>query len=161
MASMLKALLFDLYGTLSETDSIHYPTWARFLRPHGYDVNWAFYQGRISGRLNPDIVAELLPNLSPEGARAMMEAKEADFRERVGALSPCRGAWTSSSGAGKGMKVALVTNAPKENVLAVLRALSLDDAFDRPRNPGRRSGRRQARPRPVSRGPGSPRRLGG
>lgn len=128
---MLRALLFDLDGTLAETDSVHHPTWADLLRPHGYDVDWAFFQERLSGRLNPDIVAELLPDMSEEEGRAMVEAKEADFRERAAALEPLPGlvdfvVW----GKKRGLKTALVTNAPRENVLAVLRALRLDEAFE-------------------------------
>ena len=128
---MLKALLFDLDGTLTETDSVHHPTWAGLLKPHGYDVDWAFYQERISGRLNPDIVAELLPDLSEEEGRAMIEAKEADFRERADDLEPLPGLDALIERArGRGLAVALVTNAPKENVFAVLRALGLDEAFE-------------------------------
>ena len=128
---MLKALLFDLDGTLTETDSVHHPTWAGLLKPHGYDVDWAFYQERISGRLNPDIVAELLPDLSEEEGRAMIEAKEADFRERADDLEPLPGLDALIERArGQGLAVALVTNAPKENVFAVLRALGLDEAFE-------------------------------
>lgn len=128
---MLKALLFDLDGTLAETDSVHHPTWAELLRPHGYDVDWEFFQERLSGRLNPDIVAELLPDLSEEEGLAMVEAKEADFRERAAALEPLPGLVDFIEMArGMGLGMALVTNAPKENVLAVLRALDLDEAFE-------------------------------
>ena len=128
---MLKALLFDLDGTLAETDSVHHPTWAELLRPHGYDVDWAFFQTKMSGRLNPDIVTDLLPDLSEEEGLAMVEAKEADFRERAAALEPLPGLidfveW----GTKRGLRIALVTNAPRENVLAVLRSLALDEAFD-------------------------------
>ena len=131
LGAMLKALLFDLDGTLAETDSVHHPTWADLLKPHGYDIDWAFYQERISGRLNPDIVAELLPDLSDEEGRAMIEEKEADFRERAVALEPLPGLVDFiGMGKGLGLEVALVTNAPKENVLAVLRALGLDEAFE-------------------------------
>ena len=128
---MLKALLFDLDGTLAETDSVHYPTWAELLRPHGYDVDRAFFQEKISGRLNPDIVADLLPDLSEEEGRAMIEAKEADFRERAATLKPLPGLIEFvERGRALGLRVALVTNAPKENVLAVLGALGLDEAFE-------------------------------
>lgn len=128
---MLKALLFDLDGTLAETDSVHHPAWADLLRPHGYDVDWVFFQENFSGRLNPDIVKDLLPDLSEEEGRAMVEAQEAGFRERAAALEPLPGLvdfveWGSK----RGLAVALVTNAPRENVLAVLRALGLDEAFD-------------------------------
>ena len=46
---MLKALLFDLDGTLAETTSVHHQAWAKALRPYGYDITWEFYRDKISG----------------------------------------------------------------------------------------------------------------
>lgn len=129
MKEVFEALLFDLDGTLAETDSVHHPAWAKLLKPYGYDVDWAFYQERISGRLNPDIVAEFAPDLSEVEARSMIEAKEADFRELASTLKPLPGLLDFVERR-RGMQAALVTNAPRENVLAVLVALGLEDAFD-------------------------------
>ena len=81
---MLKALLFDLDGTLAETNSVHRLAWVEILNPHGYDVTWGFYQDRINGRLTPEIVADLFPDLSPEEVQKKADAKEAAFRERTG-----------------------------------------------------------------------------
>jgi HAD superfamily hydrolase (TIGR01509 family) len=127
----LKALLFDLDGTLAETDSLHFPAWADILRPHGYEVDWAFYQENISGRLNPEILAELAPHLSPEEAGEIVEAKEAHFRERAGALEPLPGLVDFiEKGHEGGLVTVLVTNAPRANALAVLGALRLDKFFE-------------------------------
>ena len=49
---MYRALLFDLDGTLAETDSLHLPTWVDVLRPHGIEVDEEFYRDNISGRSN-------------------------------------------------------------------------------------------------------------
>jgi beta-phosphoglucomutase-like phosphatase (HAD superfamily) len=46
---MIKALLFDLDGTLADTNSVHRSTWTEILEPYGYDVTWDFYQERING----------------------------------------------------------------------------------------------------------------
>lgn len=128
---MLKALLFDLDGTLADTDSVHLLAWAKVLEPHGYEVTQDFYQDRISGRSDPQIVSELLPNLSPKESRSVVEARDADFRERIEALEPLSGLLhLITKGREKGMGISLVTNASRENVLAVLRVLGLDDAFD-------------------------------
>src|SRR5215210_1195968 len=128
---MLKALLFDLDGTLAETNSVHHSTWVKVLKPHGYDVTWDFYRDRISGRLAPEIVADLLPDLSDEEAREMAEKKEAQFREQAGALEPLPGLLDLiEKGQERGMSIALVTNAPKENVFTVLDILGLDDTFE-------------------------------
>jgi beta-phosphoglucomutase-like phosphatase (HAD superfamily) len=36
---LYRALIFDLDGTLAETDSLHLPTWMDVLRPHGIEVD--------------------------------------------------------------------------------------------------------------------------
>jgi HAD superfamily hydrolase (TIGR01509 family) len=128
---MFKALLFDLDGTLADTDSVHLLAWAKVLEPHGYDVTRDFYQDKISGRSDPQIVSELLPNLSSEERRSVVEARDADFRKRIESLEPLSGLLNLIiKGREKGMKVSLVTNASRENVLAVLRVLGLNGAFD-------------------------------
>lgn len=131
LALMLKALLFDLDGTLAETNSVHFSTWVETLKPHGIEVTWEFYRDRISGRTTPEVSEDLLPDLAPEEARKVGEDKEAIFRERVGELEPLPGLLEFVEEArGRGMGIALVTNAPKQNVLAMLDALGLEDAFE-------------------------------
>ena len=124
-------LLFDLDGTLSETDSLHLPTWVEALLPHGIEVDEAFYRENISGRANAEIVGDLLPNLSEREGREIVEAKEAGFRGRAGELEPLPGLLDFLvTVKERGVKTGLVTNAPRENVGAVLAALGLEDFFD-------------------------------
>jgi HAD superfamily hydrolase (TIGR01509 family) len=126
-----RSLLFDLDGTLAETDSLHLPTWVEALLPHGIEVDEAFYRENISGRANAEIVGNLLPNLSAQKGREIVEAKEAGFRERAGGLEPLPGLMEFlESAKGRGLRTGLVTNAPRENVAAVLAALGLEDFFD-------------------------------
>jgi HAD superfamily hydrolase (TIGR01509 family) len=128
---MLKALLLDLDGTLAETDSLHLPTWVAALRPYGVEVDEEFYKERISGRLNPEIVGELLPHLSEQEGREIAETKESDFRDRAGDLEPLPGLREFlEASKSRGCDLALVTNAPKENVHAILRGLELEHFFD-------------------------------
>ena len=61
----------------------------------------------------------------------MAETKEANFRERAGELEPLPGLRDFiAQGQKEGMRIALVTNAPKDNVPAILRALGLEGAFE-------------------------------
>jgi HAD superfamily hydrolase (TIGR01509 family) len=128
---MYGALLFDLDGTLAETDSLHLPTWVDVLKPHGIDVDEEFYRQRISGRSNGEVVTDLLPDLPAEEGREMTDAKEASFRERAIELEPLPGLVDYLDEVKRrGLATALVTNAPQENVEAVLLALELGDFFD-------------------------------
>jgi HAD superfamily hydrolase (TIGR01509 family) len=125
------ALLFDLDGTLAETDSLHLPTWVDVLRPYGVEVDKEIYRESISGRSTLEIVEELLPELSTEEGRRLAVAKEASFRERAPELEPLPGLLNFMREAkSRGRSLALVTNAPQENVDAILLALELGESFD-------------------------------
>jgi HAD superfamily hydrolase (TIGR01509 family) len=128
---LYQALLFDLDGTLAETDSLHLPTWVDVLRPYGIVVDKAFYKERISGRSNSKIVQDLLPDLSAEEGRRLADAKEASFRDRAHELEPLPGLLDfMQEGKDRGLSLALVTNAPEENVEAILLALELKAFFN-------------------------------
>jgi HAD superfamily hydrolase (TIGR01509 family) len=128
---LYRALLFDLDGTLAETDSLHLPTWVDALEPYGVEVDEEFYKEKISGRSTGEIVRDLLPDLTDEEGRFIGDAKEASFRERASELEPLPGlADFIKQGRERGIQIALVTNAPEENVEAILPALNLRDCFD-------------------------------
>lgn len=109
-----RSLLFDLDGTLAETDSLHLPTWVEVLLPHGIDVDEVFYRENISGRANAEIVGDLLPNLSAQEGREIAEAKEASFRRRAGELEPLPGLLDFLEDMkDRGLRIGLVTILPR------------------------------------------------
>lgn len=128
---MIRALLFDLDGTLAETDTLHFEGWRNLLSGQGIEADWDFYQRRVSGRLNPDIAADLLPHLSEREAQRLLDDKEAEFRRRTSELVPLPGlTQLLKESRRRGMKTALVTNAPAENARAMTEALDLAGFFD-------------------------------
>jgi HAD superfamily hydrolase (TIGR01509 family) len=128
---LYRALLFDLDGTLAETDSLHLPTWVDTLEPYGVEVDEELYRHSISGRSTGEILRELLPGLTDEQGKSIGDAKEASFRERASELEPLDGLVSFiERGMERRMQIALVTNAPEENVEAILLALKLQEFFD-------------------------------
>ncbi|WP_299429446.1 HAD family phosphatase [uncultured Meiothermus sp.] len=126
----LKALLFDLDGTLADTDRLHEQAWLEGLAQYGLLGDHHYYQTQISGGLNPEIVRRLLPQLSQAEGEAFLEQKEARFRELAGGVRPLPGLgelwdWARS----RGLWLALVSNAPRVNALHLLEQFNL--AFDR------------------------------
>lgn len=128
----IDALLFDLDGTLVHTDPLHFVAWRAMLAAHGVEFDQAGYARQVSGRHNPEIVADLLPHLSDEQGRRFAAEKEARFRQVAdAALRPLPGARDLLARArAAGIATAVVTNAPRENAEFMLRALGLDGTVD-------------------------------
>lgn len=123
----MKALLFDLDGTLAHTDRLHEEGWRQVLAPYSLEVTHDFYQQNISGRLNPDIVADLLPQLPRAQQLALADHKEALFRALPTFPQAVEGLDQLWNWAGQqGWQRALVTNAPRANVRHVVDHLGLN-----------------------------------
>ncbi|MEA5618251.1 HAD-IA family hydrolase [Cronbergia sp. UHCC 0137] len=128
---MLAAILFDLDGTIANTDPIHYQVWQKALSNYNIQIDEIFYKSRISGRLNPDIVKDILPQLSLAESNKFADEKEELFRQLAYDLKPLSGfvellAWTETYQ----LKRALVTNAPRLNVEFMLEVLEITEVFD-------------------------------
>ncbi|NEQ36260.1 MAG: HAD family phosphatase [Okeania sp. SIO3I5] len=127
---MLKAILFDLDGTLANTDPLHYQTWKEILNNHGVVIDHTSYKQYISGRTNPAIIQDLLPQLSATEAEELANYKEVKFREIALNLKPLTGLlefieWVEN----QKLQKAVVTNAPPENAKFMLEVLQLQDTF--------------------------------
>jgi len=66
MTDKRACLLFDIDGTLVDTDKVHIIAFNEMLKPFGVEVDEHFYFKNISGRTNQVILAELLPDLTPD-----------------------------------------------------------------------------------------------
>ena len=127
---MLEAILFDLDGTLADTDSIHFAVWQDILIRYDLDIDRAFYRQRISGRTNSKIIKDIIPQLTLEDAWKLATEKEETYRRLANSLLPTPGLdrlieLTERAS----IKRAVVTNAPKDNAVYMLKVLRLTDIF--------------------------------
>lgn len=128
---MPKALLFDLDGTLCNTDAVHFPNWIEILRPHGIEVTRELYEDKLSGRDDEESVRELLPDLSEEETRELLRIEEFRARQRASEIGPHPGLRALLGEAyRRGVRLALVTNSTQEDAAEVLQPLGLDGIFD-------------------------------
>jgi beta-phosphoglucomutase len=120
---MTLALLFDLDGTLVDTDHLHHGAFATILAERGRELSLADYRAHIMGHPNEAILARFFPGED----MAVLDRKEAMFRDSLAAsVEPVKGIhalldWAERVGAG----CAVVTNAPRDNAVAMLAATSL------------------------------------
>ena len=129
---MLKAIIFDLDGTLANTDPLHYQIWEEILKKYGMDIDLPFYKKHISGGTNEAILNELLPQLSDAEVTELAGYKETRFREIALDLKPLKGLLEFLEAIEeRQLKKGVVTNAPPENVEFMLKdALKLADRFN-------------------------------
>jgi HAD superfamily hydrolase (TIGR01509 family) len=124
---MKTALLFDLDGTLVDSDAQHLVAFQRVFAPHGITLNRSEYAANIMGASNEMIARLYLSHLLPHEQAATLDAKEAAYRENLGDLEPILGAIALLDYADRrGLMRAVVTNAPRANAVKVLAALGID-----------------------------------
>ncbi|HEV2560029.1 MAG TPA: HAD family phosphatase [Microvirga sp.] len=128
---MLKALIFDVDGTLSDTDPVHLKAFQDYLAPYGIAVDRQIYRTAIQGRTNRAIFGDMFPGLAPEELDRLGDEKEALYRRLAPDLPPLAGLdalidWAQA----QRLKLAVVTNGPRLNLDHALEALGLRDRIE-------------------------------
>ncbi|MFN0114798.1 MAG: HAD family hydrolase [Paracoccaceae bacterium] len=126
---MKGALLFDLDGTLVDSDPLHAEVFVRMYAERGRSIDRDHYMAVIHGRLSRDSFAEVFPDEDPD---ALADEKEEIFRrDYAPRVPPVPGiAATMDRARVAGLKIALVSNAPRGNAQAMLAASGVADRID-------------------------------
>ncbi len=129
---MLQAVLFDLDGTMANTDPLHFQIFKQMLGEQGITIDEAFYGDRINGRTNQAILSDLLPQFSQADILNFSREKEQRFRNLAKTqLQPMPGLLTLLTWIEQQhLPTAVVTNAPRLNAEFMLEGLGLTDRFE-------------------------------
>ncbi len=113
----LRAILFDLDGTLVDTNDMHVEAWQRAFRDHGHDFDRAQIHGQI-GKGGDNLVPSLLPDAG-EDERDAIDGRHGDIYK--GELMPTARPFPCASdllrrAKDAGLKVVLASSAGSEEV---------------------------------------------
>ena len=130
---MTRAVLWDLDGTLVDSEEFHWQSWEHALTRDGVQITYDQFKASF-GQRNDRILRKWLgAESTEERIQRIAETKEAEYRRlaEVHGLTPLPGAaeWLVRLQAG-GWKQAIASSAPRQNVEVMLRALHLERYFD-------------------------------
>ncbi|WP_369725928.1 MULTISPECIES: HAD family hydrolase [unclassified Bradyrhizobium] len=126
-----RALLFDIDGTLADTDALHREAFERVFGPRGHVVDDARFKKELQGFSNASIGERFLPMETLESRAVIMNEKEQIFRDLVaGRIEPLRGLMALLDQAdAAGIPMVAVTNAPRLNAELLLSGLGITNRF--------------------------------
>ncbi len=124
-------LLFDIDGTLADTDALHLEAFNAVFGPYGHVFDRARAARELLGRSNASIGAQFLPDERPERRAEIMAEKEDVFRSlAAGKVQPLPGLMALLDHAeAAAIPVVAVTNAPRANAELILHGLGIIDRF--------------------------------
>lgn len=132
----VKAVLFDVDGTLADSDPLHFIAFRDMLAEMGYNggtpITEEFFSAFISGNNNVATGLFLFPDWDQQRRDQWLDDKEAYFRRLAAKhLNPVAGLhrltdWVKE----KGFRRAAVTNAPRPNAEQMIAAVGLTDFFE-------------------------------
>lgn len=126
-----RALLFDIDGTLADTDPLHLRAFNQVLGPRGHVFDHARFSRELQGFANVAIGERFLPDEAPERRALILDEKEEVFRTLVaGQIAPLPGLMALLDRADSAsIPMVAVTNAPRLNAELLLSGLGITHRF--------------------------------
>jgi beta-phosphoglucomutase len=131
--SNLRAVLWDLDGTLVDSEAYHWRSWRDAMRQEGIELSYDRFLASFGQRNDRILATWMGDGVDAQRVQRIGDAKEAEYRRLAEAegLTPLPGAreWLASLKA-NGWKQAIASSAPRLNVETMLRVLHLEPFLD-------------------------------
>jgi len=127
----LEAVLWDLDGVIADTGPYHCRAWQDVFGKRGVNFTEDDFKRHFGQRNDTIIRSTLGGSISPEEFDTIAAEKEENYRRRVaGNIKPLPGAIELIRALREhGLKVAIASSAPMENIQLIIRGLGIDDCF--------------------------------
>jgi beta-phosphoglucomutase family hydrolase len=128
---MNNGVIFDMDGVIVLTEAAHWQSWVAAADERGVTLQYDVFLSCF-GRINPDCIPILFgPGISAAESHDIAERKESAFRDIIRADMPLAPGLTDMLDAlkAKGIRLAVGSSAPPENVDLVLEAGNLKQYF--------------------------------
>jgi beta-phosphoglucomutase family hydrolase len=123
-------VIFDMDGVLVLTEQAHWESWKAVADPMGRDIQYDTFLSCF-GRVNPDCIRILFgPEIPPDESARIADRKEAAFREIMRRHVPLSPGLIEMLAALAGVKLAVGSSGPVENVDLILDAGGIRKFFD-------------------------------
>ncbi len=129
--SRLRAVIWDMDGVIVDTGPYHFRAWQEVFQKRGVNFTEEDFK-RNFGQRNDTIIRNTMGgSMSSSEMDAIAGEKEENYRRRVAQnIKPLPGAIELLRSLGdQGVKVAMASSAPMENIQLVTRALGINDCF--------------------------------
>lgn len=130
--SKLEAVIWDMDGVIADTGPYHLQAWQYVFRKRGVNYTAEDFQ-RSFGQRNDTIIRKTLGDgLSQTDVEAIANEKEENYRQRVtGNIKALPGAiMLIKTLKERGVKLAVASSAPPENIRLILSGLGIEGQFD-------------------------------
>jgi beta-phosphoglucomutase family hydrolase len=127
----LEAVLWDLDGVIADTGTYHCQAWQDVFRERGVSFSEADFR-RYFGQRNDTFIRSILGSkISPAEMDVVAGEKEENYRRRVSRnIRPLPGVVALlKSLHERGVKMAIASSAPLENIRLIIRGLGIDACF--------------------------------
>lgn len=129
---MVKAVLWDLDGTLVDSAQFHWQAWRDICAAEGAPITYEQFVQSFGKRNDLILKGWLGDDIDPDRMIRLGEAKEAHFRElvRTHGISPLPGVreWVTRL-TDEGWRHAVATSAPRENLETLIDAMDMRGQF--------------------------------
>jgi beta-phosphoglucomutase family hydrolase len=127
----LEAVLWDLDGVIADTGIYHYQAWLDVFGKRGVTFTEKQFMRHFGQRHDTIIQTALGSNISTEEFNAITREKQENYRRRVANnIRPLPGAIELIKSLNQhGIKTAIASSAPPENIDIIIRGLGIEDCF--------------------------------